>query len=159
MSNLTRFRHRSETSNGTKIAVDGAVSGAIQVIPFVSTVAVTNGADYLADLVMPAGMKFKITDAVINVGTVANTPIVSIGSTAAGTEIAKTTLAATSVAASQAMTIKSYDPAAAGTISVRITAAAGETIALPVSVTVVGHPYDAPTSVRQTSGSGTSNYR
>jgi hypothetical protein len=141
---LTRFYDRQSGENGPVI-------GALQVLPFMADTAVTASADKAWELTLPAGMAFRVTDAVVNTGTVVGTVVVDLGTTAAGTEIGTTTLAATGTAFTQTVTISSTYTAAAvsaaGTISVRVTAAAGESAALPFSVNVIGYVTQPPTTV------------
>ena len=136
---LTQFYDRTSDR-------DGPVSGAVQLIPVVFDTALTS-ATHTRRVDFPAGMKFKVTDVVIYSGTIVGTPIVSIGTTAAGTQIVKQTLSASATARTVALTVKSYTEAATGTVNVQILCGSGETVALPLTVNVVGHVSGPPTSM------------
>lgn len=134
---LTRFYDREQ--NG-----DGPVSGAIQLIALPLQTAVATGTTRVQRFDLPAGMAFKVTDVNVFCGTVASDPAITVGTTAAGTQIVASANLATGA---NALTIKDGSVAAGGFVDVRIVADANDTIALPVSINVVGHVFSPPTSV------------
>jgi len=137
MGKLTRFYDRISGQ-------DGPVSGALQLIPVsFDTAMVTNVTQY-RQFHFPAGMGFEITDIEIFCGTVTSDPSVSVGSTAAGTQVVA---AANLATGANVLTIKEGTIAAGGLIDIRIVTDNGDAIALPVSINVVGYNTSPPTSV------------
>ena len=135
MGKLTRFYDRISGQ-------DGPVSGALQVIS-IGFDDVANSETVHRQISLPAGMSFEITDIEVVSGTVTGDPQLSIGSTAAGTEVVA---AVTLTADLGALTIKEGTIAADGLIDVRLVADAGDAVE-NVSVSVVGHVAAPPTSV------------
>lgn len=134
---LTRFYDR--VTGG-----DGPVSGAIMVIPVLFDTALVTNSTFTRQIHLPAGMSFKVTDVRVFCGTVTSDPAITIGTSAAGTQIVASANLATGA---QSLTVKSYTPAATGMIDVRIVTDTGDAIALPVSINVVGHVLSPPTSM------------
>lgn len=153
MSGLTRFKTRiGVTSNGTGQFEDGAVSGAIQAIPMLyveTATALATNTTVTRSMHFPTGMAFRVTDVHVFCGTVTSDPSFTMGTAVSGTQIVA---AANLASGANQMTIKSYTPAATGTISFSIVTDAGDSILDPLIVTVFGYPIAAPTSVRQPTG-------
>lgn len=133
---VTRFKQRD--------GGDGPVSGAIQVIDMSFEVAAATNATIFKQLHLPAGMGFVITDIEIFCGTVTSDPEITVGDTAAGTQVVAGANLATGA---NVLTIKDGAIDAGGLIDVRIDADTGDAIALPIAVTIVGHVGSPPTSV------------
>lgn len=129
------------------------VIGAVQAIVLDFSTAVANSDTLFKEITFPAGMKFKVIAASVFCGTVTSDPQISIGTTAAGVDIVAAVNLATGA---NSLTVLDYAPAAAGVIDVRVVADAGDAIALPVTVTLVGWVLAEPTvlSPRTVSGSG-----
>ncbi len=138
---LTRFAERVYTSNNTLTYKDGPVSGAIQVIS-VGFDDVANSETVHRQVDLPAGMEFEITNVQIVSGTVTSDAQLTIGSTAAGTQVVA---ALTLTAGYGAATIKEGTIAAGGLIDVRLVADSGDAVE-NVSVSIVGY-VTAPPSV------------
>jgi len=124
----------------------GPVIGAYQVVPVVFDAAIAATDDISKQFKMPPGSSFRVTDAVVYAGTIVGTAIVSIGTTADGTDVSKTTLTAAAGVTETVMTVKTYTPSTSGLVEVRVLAGAGETVALPFSVTLGGYVSAEPTS-------------
>jgi len=132
---VTRFYDRVS-------GVDGPVSGALQVIS-VGFDDVANSETVHRQVKFPAGMAFEITDIVVVSGTVTSDPALTIGSTAAGTQIVAAVNVATNLGA---LTIKEGTIAAGGLIDVRVVADGGDA-ADNISVTITGFVTAPPTTV------------
>lgn len=134
MGKLTRFYDRESNQ-------DGPVSGAIQVIS-VGFDDVAASETVHRQVVFPAGMAFEITNVQIVSGTVTSDPQLTIGSSAAGTQVVA---ALTLTAGYGAATIKEGTIAAGGLIDVRLVADSGDAVE-NVSVAISGY-VTAPPSV------------
>jgi hypothetical protein len=135
MSEVTRFYNRDTDQ-------DGPVSGAIQVIS-VGFDDVANSETVHRQVKFPAGMGFEITDISVVSGSVTSDPALTIGSTAAGTQIVAAVNVTTNLGA---LTIKEGTIAAGGVIDVRVVADAGDA-ADNISVTIAGHVASPPTTL------------
>lgn len=122
--------------------VDGPVSGALQIIS-VGFDDVANSEVASRQINLPAGMGFEITDIKVSADAVTSDPTLTIGSTAAGTQVVAGVAVTTNLGA---LTIKEGTIAAAGLIDVVLTADAGD-VAESVSVTIVGYVTSPPSSV------------
>ena len=135
MAQVTRFYDR--VSGG-----DGPVSGALQAIS-VGFDDVANSETVHRQIKFPAGMGFEITDISVISGSVTSDPALTIGSTAAGTEVVAAVNVTTNLGA---LTIKEGTIAASGLIDVRVVADSGDA-ADNISVTIVGYVTSPPTTV------------
>lgn len=135
MAEVTRFYHRDADG-------DGPVSGSIQVIS-VGFDDVANNEIVHRQVKFPAGMGFEITDINVVSGTVTSDPSLTIGSTAAGTQIVAAANVTTNLGS---LTIKEGTIAAGGLIDVRVTADAGDA-ADNISVTIAGYVTSPPTTI------------
>lgn len=135
MGKLTRFYDRISGQ-------DGPVSGALVVIS-VGFDDVANNETVSRRIDLPAGMSFEVTDVVVSADAITDNPSLSIGSTAAGTQVVAAVAVTTDLGA---LTIKEGTIAAAGFIDVVLVADAGDA-AESVSVSIVGHVAAPPTSV------------
>ncbi len=120
----------------------GPVDGGIQVFS-VGFDDVANSETVHRQISLPAGMSVEITDIVIVSGTVTSDPQLTIGSTAAGTQVVA---ALTLTADYGAATIKEGTIAAGGLIDVRLVADSGDAVE-NVSVSIVGFVAAAPSSI------------
>lgn len=139
---LTRFTDRVS-------GVDGPVSGAFTplVVPLqgmLLTGAVTN-AVYTGAVQMPTGAKYQVTHATVYCGTVASDPSITIGTSAAGTQIVA---AANLASGANQLTVKTYTAAATGLISIVLTNDTGDSITDPTTVTLWGYLAQPPTSLK-----------
>lgn len=132
---VTRFYNRQSNQ-------DGPVSGALQVIS-VGFDDVANNETVHRRVNFPAGMGFEITDIYLWSGTVTSDPALTIGSTAAGTQIVASVNVTTNAGA---LTVKEGTISATGFIDVRVVADANDA-AENISVSIVGHVTSPPTSV------------
>jgi len=130
---VTRFQNRG---------VDGPVSGAIQAIQIVFD-SVTASTSHVQTVNFPAGMGFKISDAEWTAESITSTPALTIGDTAAGTQVVASVNLATNTGA---LTIKDGVIDAGGLISCKIVAGAGETVTQG-NLTIVGYATSPPTSL------------
>jgi hypothetical protein len=133
---VTRFKQRD--------GGDGPVSGAIQLINIQLDTALATNTTVFRQAHFPAGMGFIVTDVEIFAGTVVAAVNVTVGDTAAGTQIVASEALATG---SSELTIKDGTVDAGGLVDVRITSNTTGTMALPVSINVIGHVASPPTSV------------
>lgn len=133
MASLTRFKGRD--------GKDGPVSGALVVIP-ISFGDVGNSETAVRKISLPAGMQFELLDAVFVSGTVTSDPALTLGTTAAGTQIVAAVNVATNTGA---LTIKAGAIAAGGTLDARIVADAGDAV-VDANLTLVGYVSAPPTS-------------
>jgi len=106
------------------------------------------------EIILPAGMKFHVSNALVHCGTVTSDPVISIGTTASGTDIVDGAALATGT---NTLTIDSdytsvTTNAGGGTISVEIVTDAGDSIVPPCTVTLIGYVFKAPNSLRQATG-------
>jgi hypothetical protein len=135
MGKLTRFYDRISGQ-------DGPVSGALQVISVgFDDVAASETVSRRVEL--PAGMSFEITDIKASADSITGDPQLTIGSTAAGTEVVATVSLTTDLGA---LTIKEGTIVAAGFIDVVLVADSGDA-AESASISIVGHVAAPPTSV------------
>lgn len=134
MSGLTRFYDRISGK-------DGPVSGALQVIHVPVSIAATAGT-LTQQVDLPAGMAFEITDAEFSARTVTGTIGLTIGDTAAGTEVVASVTAVTNLGA---VTVKDGSIDAGGFISIVYAATAGGVV--DGGLTLVGYASAPPTSV------------
>lgn len=134
MGEVTRFYDRISGQ-------DGPVSGALQIIhmPFDS---VTNET-YVQEVNLPAGMGFEITDAYFTAAATGAAPALTIGDTAAGTQVVAAVTCTTDLGA---LTIKDGTIDAGGLISVVIDATASDTVTQG-NLTLVGYVTSPPTTV------------
>jgi len=130
---VTRFKQRDKT--------DGPVSGAIQVLHVPVAIAATAGT-LTQQVDLPAGMAFEITDAEFSARTVTGTIGLTIGDTAAGTEVVASVTATTNFGA---LTIKDGTIDAGGLVSIVYAATAGGVV--DGGLTLVGYVTTPPTSV------------
>lgn len=134
---VTRFFDRFDNQ-------DGPVSGAIQLFNIQLDTALVTNTTVFRQAHFPAGMGFEVTDVEIFAGTVVAGVAVTVGDTAAGTQIVASEALATG---STELTIKDGTVDAGGLVDVRITSNTTGTMALPVSINVVGHVASPPTSL------------
>jgi len=129
---LTRFYDRQSGR-------DGPVSGSLVSIPLNFDTALGASATQSRRVDFPAGMKFKVTDIVVTVGTVvANTGVtVQVGTTTGGVDVLAAVAATT--AATTDYTPLAYTEVAGGSIDVKLVTGATDSIALPICVTLIGH--------------------
>lgn len=120
----------------------GPVDGGIQVIS-VGFDDVANSETVHRQIKFPAGMGFEITDISVVSGSVTSDPALTIGSTAAGTQIVASVNVTTNLGA---LTIKEGTIDAGGLIDVRVVADAGDA-ADNISVTIAGFVTSAPSSI------------
>lgn len=123
--------------------LDGPVSGALAIIPVNFETALTTNAAFYQQVHLPAGMAFEVTDVVAFCGAVTDAPSLTVGTAAAGAQVVAAT---TLVTGSNVATIVDGTVTAAGMLDVRITNNTTAAIALPISVTLVGHVSAPPTS-------------
>lgn len=143
---LTRFKN-------ARAAEDGPVSGALQCIP-ITFDDVANNETVSHRVVMPAGAAFKVTDVTVGADSVTSDPSLTIGTSAAGTQIVAAVNVTTNLGAA---TVKSYTPAAAGMIDVVLVADAGDA-AESVYINLWGYLIAPPTSVLQDDRGGANGY-
>ena len=136
---VTNFKQRDGNS--------GPVIGALQVVNIQLDTALVTNTTVFRQIHLPAGMSFEVTDVKIFAGTVVAGVAVTVGDTAAGTQVVASAALSTGATA---LTIKDGTIDAAGLVDVRITSNTTGTMALPVSINVVGQPIVPPTSVEAT---------
>lgn len=119
---------------------DGPVSGALIIIPCQFTTVGTN--TYAHQTALPAGMKLRLIAADVYCVAVTNDPRVTIGTSAAGTQIVANVSVTTNLGA---LTLKAYDVTSGDRLDVRITAASDDA-AEGISVTLYGYISAPPTS-------------
>ncbi len=137
MGKLTRFYDRISGQ-------DGPVSGALQILPVSLSIAVVTNITTIRQFHLPAGMGFEVTDIEVFVGTITSDPVITVGDTAAGTQLVASVALSTGA---NVLTVKDGTIDAGGLIDIRIVTDTGDAIALPVSISVVGHNTSPPTSV------------
>jgi hypothetical protein len=124
------------------------VSGAIQMVNLSLATAVLTNTTTIRQVHLPAGMGFEVTDIEVWCGTVTSDPQISVGTTAAGTQIVA---AVNLTTGANILTIKDGLVAAGGVIDVRIVADTGDAIAAgaqpPPSINIVGYVTLPPTSI------------
>lgn len=133
----TRFKDRQSGENGPVI-------GALHTIQVSFGAAITAGATHFKQVNFPAGMKFRVTNVVGWMGAVVSACPIQIGTTAAGVDIVASVALTTG---KNTLTVIDHTPVAGGLIDVRIIAAAGDTVALPVDITITGYVMEEPTGV------------
>jgi len=131
---LTRFYSRESGR-------DGPVSGALQIIS-VGFDDVASNETVHRQIVMPDGMAFYIVDVEVYSGTVASDPALTMGTTAAGTEIVASVNVTTNLGS---LTLKSNLVTSGDRLDVRVVADADDT-AENVSVTISGYVCAPPDS-------------
>ncbi len=140
---VTRFKD-------ARAGYDGPVIGSLQILTAqFDTVAGTTTPR--VDIDLPAGMRFRVTDATFRAQSVTSTPEITIGTIAASSSLVATVAAATLLGP---LTLKAAGQhyASGDVIRVTITAGSGDALTKGV-VTLVGHVSDAPASVDVRSGS------
>ena len=143
---LTRFKDARKGE-------DGPVSGALMCIP-ITFDDVANSETVSHRIVMPAGAAFRVTDVTAGADAITSDPQLSIGTSAAGTEIVAAVSLTTNLGAA---TVKSYTPAAAGMIDVVLVADAGD-VAESAYINIWGYLVEPPTSVLQDDRGGQAGY-
>jgi hypothetical protein len=143
---LTRFKDARKGE-------DGPVSGAIMCIP-VSFDDVANNETVSQRIELPAGAAFEITDIKVSADSVTSDPALTIGDTAAGTQVVASVNVATDLGA---LTIKDGTIDAGGFIDVVCVADAGDA-AESVSISIWGYLTAPPTSVLQSDRGGAAGY-
>lgn len=143
---LTRFKD-------ARAGVDGPVSGALMCIPVLFD-DVANSETVSQRIEMPAGASFEITDIKVSADAVTSDPSLTIGDTAAGTQIVAAVNVTTNLGA---LTIKDGTIDAGGFADVVMVADAGDA-AESVSISVWGYLTAPPTSVLQDDRGGASGY-
>lgn len=134
MGSVTRFFDRISGQ-------DGPVSGSLQI--FYVPIAVTGAATQTAVVELPAGMGFEITDIKFSASAISATPDITIGDTAAGTQVVASVACTTDLGA---LTIKDGTIDAGGIISIVVVATASDTVT-EGNLSIVGHVISPPTSV------------
>jgi hypothetical protein len=135
MGKLTSFYDRESGQAGP---VDGAI---VPIIIPVDLAAGSGTYTYTVDL--PAGMSIELTDGTFRADGITATPELTVGDTAAGTQVVA---AVTCTANLGALTIVDGTIDAGGIISVVFSATASDAIANGV-LTLVGHVAAAPDSI------------
>lgn len=130
---LTRFSDRESGK-------DGPVSGALQIIHIPVA---ADGANSTYRVNLPAGMSFEITDAEFTADTISSGVNITIGDTAAGTQVVASVTVATDTGA---LTIKDGTIDAGGFADIVFTVTGSETIT-GGDLTLVGYVSAPPTSV------------
>jgi hypothetical protein len=143
---LTRFKDARKGE-------DGPVSGAILCIPVLFD-DVANDETVSQRIEMPSGAAFEITDIKLSADSVTSDPSLTIGDTAAGTQIVAAVNIATNTGA---LTIKDGTIDAGGFIDVVLVADAGDA-AESVSISIWGYLTKPPTSVLQDDRGGAAGY-
>lgn len=139
---VTNFKQRDGSS--------GPVIGALQIINLqLHTALVTNTTDFM-QVHLPAGMGFEITDVTVFASTITAEVALTVGDTAAGTQVVASALNATGATVH---TVKDGTIDAGGLIDVRFISDTTGLMALPVSINITGHVIYPPTSV-EASGTG-----
>ncbi len=136
---LTRFKGRD--------GKDGPVAGAIQCIS-VGFDDVANSETVSRRIDLPAGATFDITDIEVSADAVTSDPALTIGDTAAGTQVVASVNVTTNLGA---LTIKDGAIAANGFIDVVLVADAGDA-AESVSISIWGFVSAPPTTTREREG-------
>jgi hypothetical protein len=143
---LTRFKD-------ARSGKDGPVSGALQCIS-VGFDDVANSETVSRRVEMPAGAAFEITDIKVSADSVTGDPALTIGDTAAGTQIVATVSVTTDLGA---LTIKDGVIDAGEFADVVLVADSGD-VAESVSVSIWGYVTKPPTSVLQSDRGGAAGY-
>jgi len=134
MGTVTRFY---DSQSGK----DGPVSGAIVVIPVTWAFVGTN--TYAWSWAPPAGMSLEIVEIQARAVAVTSDPSLTIGTTAAGTQIVAAVDLTTNLGA---LTLKATSITSSNRLDVRLTADSGDG-AEGVSVTITGYISAPPTSL------------
>jgi len=132
----------SSTRYKGRDGVTGPVIGALQCIP-IQFDDVANGETASQRIELPAGAAFEVTDIKVSADSVTSDPALTIGTSAAGTQVVAAVNVTTDLGA---LTIKDGTVAAGGFLDVVLVADAGDA-AESVSVSVWGHIASEPTSV------------
>lgn len=124
---------------------DGSpVVGALQCIPVILD-DVANDETVSARIKMPAGCGFEITEISVSADSVTSDPSLTVGSSAAGTEVVAAVDVTTNLGA---LTIKEGTISAGGFIDIVAVADSGDA-AESVSICVWGYPTSVPTAQRR----------
>jgi hypothetical protein len=143
---LTRFKDGRKNE-------DGPVSGALQCIPITfDDVAASETVSHR--VVMPSGSRFRVTNVTAGADAITGDPQLSIGTTAAGTEIVNAVSLTTNLGAA---TVRAYTPAATGMIDVVLVADADDA-AESAYINLWGYLIAPPTSVLQDDRGGQKGY-
>ncbi len=135
---LTRFKGRT-MDGGVSAEIDGPVSGALQVLTLGINVA-TVTSNYKIDL--PAGMRFRVTDASMRASAVVGSPTIIIGlQTNGSSKLVASTVVTTNLGA---LTVKSASQNVPAGNVITIQAAGSITAGV---LTLVGHVSAPPTTV------------
>lgn len=117
-------------------------SSAIQVISIgFDDVAASETA--IRQIKFPTGMGFEITHMYVTASATTSDPALTIGSTAAGTQVVAAVNVTTDLGV---LTIKEGTIAASGLIDVRVVADSGDA-AESISLTIIGYPTSPPTTL------------
>jgi len=140
---VTRFLTRVRTTDSnTPVTQDGPVSGAIQVIQ-VTLDDVANNETASSRVTFPPGCSFYISDIYAGADSVTSDPSLTIGTSAAGTQIAKAVNLTTNLGA---VTLKQNDVSAGSFIDIVLVADAGDA-AESVYLTITGYITAPPTTL------------
>lgn len=131
---LTRFYDRQTDR-------DGPVSGALQILP-VQFGVVANSETAVWQWVPPAGMSFEIVNIHVTANDTTSDPLLTIGTTAAGTQVVASVTLVTDLGNA---TLKTTSVTSGDVLDVRIVADSGDA-AVKVNVTVVGYVSAPPNS-------------
>lgn len=131
---LTRFYDRQTDR-------DGPVSGALQVLP-VQFDDIANSETAIWKWTPPAGMSFEIVDIYVTASATTSDPLLTIGTTAAGTQVVASVTLVTDLGSA---TLKTTSVTSGDVLDVRIVADSGDA-AESVSVTITGYVSAPPTS-------------
>lgn len=133
---LTRFKNRQADG----VELDGPVSGALQVLSLNVDVATAVTTNFKIDL--PAGMRFKVTDASMRASAINGSPTVILGLTTNGSSRLVASTAVTTNLGALTVKTASQNVPAGGVIVAQV---AGSVVG--GVLTVAGHVSAPPTSV------------
>lgn len=139
---LTRFKNRQADG----VEIDGPVSGALQMVVVNFSPGVAGGTSDKYKIDLPAGCRFKVTDASFRASAIAGTPTLAIGTTANATALVASTNLSTNLGA---LTVKSASQhlAADSMLIATLTVNGGTNTCRGGVLTLVGHVSAPPTSV------------
>jgi hypothetical protein len=143
---LTRFKDARKGE-------DGPVSGALQCIA-ITFDDVANSETVSHRVVLPAGASFRVTDITAGADAITGDPQLTVGTSAAGTQVVATVSLTTNLGAA---TVKVYTPAVAGMIDVVLVADSGD-VAESAYINIFGYMSNPPTSVLQDDRGGQKGY-
>lgn len=136
---LTRFKGRT-MDGGVSVEIDGPVSGALQVISLNVDVATSVTKNFKIDL--PAGMRFRVTDASMRASVINGSPTIIVGlNTNGSTRLVNTTNVTTNLGALTVKTSSQNVPAG----QVIVAQVAGSVVG--GVLTIAGHVSAPPTTV------------